>query len=293
MSLAWLLALLALPAAAQDTQGLTGTLQNIRSSGVVTLGYRQASFPFSYAGANGRPLGYAIDLCLAVVDDIKLAIDQPEIEVRYLPVLSTERLPAVKDGRIDLECGSTTNTTVRQKEVAFSPVVFVTGTRLMVRRASGIRSYKDLRNKTVLVSAGTTNAAALQRLSDQQSLAIRLDPRPDLQQAFDAFEAGQADAFATDEVLLAGFLAHAKAPRSLAVVGDLLSFEPYGLVFRKDDPAFAQLVQASFRRLAESRELTWIYDKWFVRPLPGGERLNLRMGPQLTSIFEALGLPPE
>jgi glutamate/aspartate transport system substrate-binding protein len=193
---------------------------------------------------------------------------------------------------VDLECGSTTNTQQRRQEVAFSPVIFVTGTRLLVRRDSGIRTWEQLRGRTVAASAGTTNEATLRALSQRQGPGPQLVTRPDLRQAYEAFEAGQAQALASDEVLLLGLKARARDPRSLALVGELLSYEPYGLVYRRDDPQLAQVVERSFRRLAESRELAWIYDQWFVRRLPGGERLDLRMGPQLTAIFEALGLPP-
>jgi glutamate/aspartate transport system substrate-binding protein len=283
---------LATAAWSQDSGELQGTLKKVKDSGVITLGVREASVPFSYALAQGRTVGYSVDLCMAIVDDIRAAIDRADVQVRLLPLKSEQRLPAVKNGQVDLECGSTTNTRQRQQEVAFSPVIFVTGTKLMVNRGSGIRSFEQLRRRTVAVSAGTTNEAALRSLSDKQRLSLNVVSWPDLQQAFAAFEAGQADAFATDEVLLLGFKARAKAPRSLAVVGDFLSFEPYGIVYRRDDPQLAQVVERTFRRLAESRELAWIYDKWFVRRLPGGEQLNLRMNPQLTTIFEGLGLQP-
>ncbi|NML17131.1 amino acid ABC transporter substrate-binding protein [Azohydromonas caseinilytica] len=277
---------------AQDGEPLGGTLKKVRDSGVVTLGVREAAFPFSYALPSGRMVGYSIDLCLAIVEEIKSAIDRPGVAVRLQPLSSGQRLPAVKDGRVDLECGSTTNTRQRQQEVAFSPVIFVTGTKLMVRRGSGIRSLEQLRGRAVAVSAGTTNEAALRTLSQQRSLGLKLLTHPDLRQAYDAFEAGQADALASDEVLLLGLKARARAPRTLAVVGDLLSYEPYAIAYRRDDPQLAQVVEHSFRRLAESRELAWIYDQWFVRRLPGGEQLNLRMSPQLEAIFEGLGLPP-
>lgn len=287
-----LAAVFASAAWAQGSEELTGTLKKVRESGSVVLGVREASFPFSYTDAAGRSVGYSIDLCLAIVDEIKAALDLPSVEVRYLRVRSEERLPSVKDGRVDLECGSTTNTRLRQREVAFSPVIFVTGTKLMVRRTSGIRSYEDMKGKTVVVSAGTTNEAAIRTLSDKQALGIKVLARADLDQAFDAFESGQAAAFATDEVLLFGFLAHAKAPRAYSIVGDYLSFEPYGIVYRKDDSQLAQVVERTFHKLAESREIAWIYDRWFVRRLPSGERMGLRMNAQLTTIFEGLGLPP-
>ncbi|MDM0042615.1 amino acid ABC transporter substrate-binding protein [Variovorax sp. J22G21] len=283
---------LACAAHAQSFDALSGTLKKVKESGTITLGVREASFPFSYTSRTGRPIGYSIDLCERIVEGIRSAIDAPELQVRHELLRSEERLPAVKSGRVDLECGSTTNTQLRQQEVAFSPVIFVTGTKLLVRRGAGIASFHQMKGKTVVVSTGTTNEAAIRSLSAKQALNLTILVRPDLQQAFDAFQAGQADAFATDDVLQYGFVARAKAPRGLSVVGDYLSFEPYGIVYRKDDPQLAQVVNQTFGDLAKSREISWIYDKWFVRRLPDGERLGMPMNPQLTTIFEALGLPP-
>lgn len=273
-------------------EGLAGTLKKVRDSGVVTLGVRDAAFPFSYALPSGRHVGYSVDLCLAIVEEIKSAIDRADVAVRLVALQSEQRIAAVKDGRVDLECGSTTDTRQRRQEVAFSPVIFVTGTKLMVRRDSGIRSWEQLRGRTVAASAGTTNEATIRALAEKSAPDLRLLTRPDLRQAFEVFESGQADALASDEVLLLGLRARAKEPRTLAVVGQLLSFEPYGIAYRRDDPQLAQVVERSFRRLAESRELAWVYDQWFLRRLPGGEQLKLPMGPQLTAIFEGLGLPP-
>ncbi|WP_298233432.1 amino acid ABC transporter substrate-binding protein [uncultured Azohydromonas sp.] len=284
---------LAAGAWAQDGgEGLAGTLKKVRDSGVVTLGVRDAAFPFSYALPSGRHVGYSVDLCLAIVEEIKSAIDRADVAVRLVTLQSEQRIAAVKDGRVDLECGSTTNTQQRRQEVAFSPVIFVTGTKLMVRRDSGIRSWQQLRGRTVAASAGTTNEATMRALAEGRAPDLKLVTHPDLRQAFEAFKSGQADALASDEVLLLGLKARAKEPRALAVVGELLSFEPYGIAYRRDDPQLAQVVERSFRRLAQNRELAWIYDQWFVRRLPGGEQLKLRMGPQLTAIFEGLGLPP-
>jgi glutamate/aspartate transport system substrate-binding protein len=271
---------------------LRGTLKKVLDSGVVTLGVREAAFPFSYALPSGRTVGYSVDLCLAIVEEIKAAIDRSDVAVRLQVLTAEQRLPAVKDGRVDLECGSTTNTLQRRQEVAFSPVIFITGTKLLVHRGSGIRSWEQLRGRTVAASAGTTNEAAIRALSDQRGLGVKLVTQADLRQAFEAFEAGQAEVLASDEVLLLGLKARAKEPRTLAVVGDFLSYEPYGIAYRRDDAQLAQVVEQGFRRLAESRELAWIYDQWFVRRLPGGEQLKLRMSPQLTAIFEGLGLPP-
>ena len=205
-------ALAVVPALAQDDQELTGTLKKVKDSGTITIGYREASLPFSYLDAKGRPIGYSLALCFAIVEEVKARLDTDRIDVKFIPVKSQDRISYVVNGTIDLECGSTTNTRARQNEVAFSPVIFVTGTKLLVKRSSKIRSYRDLKNKTVAVSAGTTNEMTLKKLSDKELLDIHLLSTRDLADAFEEFAAGHADAFATDEVLLFGFLAKVKNP---------------------------------------------------------------------------------
>jgi glutamate/aspartate transport system substrate-binding protein len=289
---------LALPAVGQerldaDAGKLTGTLKKIRDSGVVTIGYRENSFPFSYLGPGKVPLGYSIELCQAIVDEAAVELDGKLLEVRYRPVTPETRIPAVVSGEVDLECGSTTNNTARQTEVAFSPIMFVSGTKLLVRRADRIRSHRDLRDKTVVVTAGTTNEQALKAFNEKQKLGIKLVTAKDHDESFKLFTGKQADAFATDDVLLYGWIARTKSEREYIVVGEYLSYDPYGIMFRRNDPQFAGVVERTFRQLAESRELRWIYRKWFQRRVPTGENLALPMSPQLESIFEALGLPEE
>ena len=285
-----LAATLALPAAAA-AQELTGTLKRIKESGAVTLGYRESSIPFSYLDKRGQPIGYSIDLCKAVVDEISAELDGMEIAIQYRPVTSATRIPAVVAGDVDLECGSTTSSFERKKQVAFSPVFFVSGTKLLVKRSSAIASYRDLGGKTVVVTAGTTNEAAIRAIAQKQKLAVKIATGKDHAQSFAMLRSGAADTFATDDVLLYGLVAAAKAGADYVVVGDFLSYDPYGLMFRKDDPDFAAVVERSFAKLAESREIVHLYDKWFLARLPGGERLNLAMSPQLEEFFRALGVP--
>src|SRR5271166_5411271 len=164
-------AALAHPAAAADGE-LLGTLRKVHDTGVITLGYREASVPFSFRDPAGRPVGYSIDLCNEIVDDIASELDNQAIEVKYKPVTAESRIPALQSGEIDLECGSTTSNHTRQKQVAFSPVFFVAGTKLLVRRGSHINSYRDLRGKTLVVTAGTTNEAAIRALDEKENLGI-------------------------------------------------------------------------------------------------------------------------
>jgi glutamate/aspartate transport system substrate-binding protein len=175
--------------------------------------------------------------------------------------------------------------------VAFSPVFFVAGTKLMVPKSSSVQSYRDLAGKTVVVTEGTTNEAALRTLSDKQGLGINIITAPDHAQSMALLAAGKADAFATDDVLLYGFIATAPSAHDMKVVGDYLSYDPYGLAYQRDDPAFAAVVERTFTRMAGQRRLTELYNKWFLRRLPTGETLNLPMSPQLEEIFRVLGTP--
>jgi len=281
---------------AQDAAGverLSGTLAKIRASGFVTIGYRDASVPFSYLGPGRTPIGYSIDICLAVVDAIRAELSNAAIQVKYFPVNSQTRIPLVVDGTIDLECGSTTNNLERQKQVAFSPIFFVSGTKVMVKRASKLRSYRDLRGRTVAVTEGTTNEAAIKAVNAKEGLAIKIVQFRDHDQSFAALAAGKVDAWAGDDALLYAQAAESATPRDFAVLAEYLSYDPYGIMFRRDDPAFAALVKRTFDELAESRELARLYDQWFLRKLPSGRTLGIHMSPQLESIFEAMGQPTE
>jgi len=289
LAVALIAPLLAVPDA--RAQELTGTLKKIKDSKTVTLGYRGSSIPFSYVNKAGDPIGYSIDLCNAVVDDISQELEGLEITVKYRKVTAETRIPAVRAGEIDLECGSTTANFARQKEVAFSPIFFIAGTKLLVPRSSGITSYRDLRDKTVVVTAGTTNEAAVRTISDKQKLGIKLVIGKDHDQSFAILSEGKADAFATDDVLLYGLVATTRSGDRYHVVGDYLSYDPYGLMYRKDDLDFAAVVDRTFRRLAQSRELVQLYNKWFQQRLPTGETLDLPMSPQLEEIFRVEGVP--
>jgi glutamate/aspartate transport system substrate-binding protein len=239
----------------------------------------------------GDPIGYSIDLCNAVVDEVSKELEGVEIAVNYKKVTAETRIPAVKSGEVDLECGSTTANFERKKEVAFSPIFFIAGTKLLVPRSSGISSYRDLRDKTVVVTAGTTNEAAVRAISDKQHLGIRFLVGNDHAESFAMLKEGKADAFATDDALLYGLVATARLGDRYHVVGEYLSYDPYGLMYRKDDPDFAAIVDHTFGRLAQSRELVQLYNKWFQQRLPTGETLDLPMSPQLEEIFRVEGVP--
>jgi ABC-type amino acid transport substrate-binding protein len=281
---------------AQEAVGagpLTGTLKKVKSTGTVTIGFRDASVPFSYLGPGRKPIGYSIDICLALVGAIQNELGVDNIGVRYLPVNPQTRMAMVADGAVDLECGQTTNNTERQKQVAFSPIIFVSGTKLLVKRTAKWQSYRDLRGRTIAVVEGTTNEAAVKALNAKEALDYKLMPVRENDQAFQAVADGKADAWAGDDVVLTATIVESKSPRDFYVMGDFLSYDPYGIMYRRDDPAFANLVRQTFEDLAESRELARIYDQWFQLKLPSGKTLGITMSPQLESIFEALGQPTE
>jgi glutamate/aspartate transport system substrate-binding protein len=275
---------------ANSPETLTGTLKKVHDSGVVTIGYREASFPFSYLrpGAS-EPIGYSIDLCRGVVDEIVRELNGAPVRIAYAPVTSDTRMDAVKSGNVDLECGSTTSNTERQKSVAFSPIIYVAGTKLLVRRGSGIASYRSLRGKTLVVTSGTTNEAALRQLNDKYKLGITIVAARDHDESYSMLADGKADAFATDDVLLYGFIASKKAEATMQVVGDFITYEPYGLMFRRDDPQMAAAVTRAFITMAEQRALAGIYVRWFLQRTPTGELLNLPMSVQLAEVFRGMG----
>jgi glutamate/aspartate transport system substrate-binding protein len=289
LAAALIASLLMLPGA--RAQELTGTLKKIKDGKTVTLGYRATSIPFSYVNKPGEPIGYSIDLCNAVVDEISKELEGVEIGVKYKKVTAETRIAAVRSGEIDLECGSTTANFARKKEVAFSPVFFVAGTKLLVPRSSAISSYRDLRGKTVVVTAGTTNEAAVRAIDEKQQLGIKLLIGADHDQSFAMLREGKADAFATDDVLLYGLIATTGSGDRYHVVGEYLSYDPYGLMYRREDPDFAAVVDRTFSRLAQSREIVDLYNKWFQQRLPTGETLDLPMSPQLEEIFRVEGVP--
>ncbi|MDP4025967.1 amino acid ABC transporter substrate-binding protein [Methylobacterium sp. NEAU 140] len=284
------------PAAAVEV--LTGTLKSVAERGEIVIGYRESSIPFSFVegkSADGSPrvIGYTIDLCGEIVDDIQKEIGRP-LKVRYERVTPDSRIAAVTAGKVDLECGSTTANAERRRQVAFSPVDYISATKLLVKRGSPIESYRDLGGKRVVVTAGTTNEKAVRDLLAKLKIQAEVLTAPDHAASFAMVKAGQADAFALDDILLYGLIA-ADGPAGAAytVLPDKLSYEPYGIMFRRDDPQLASVVTNTFIRLAESRELRWTYERWFLKRLPNGERLNVPMSNDLRTSFQLIGLAEE
>ena len=282
--------LLTTAAAAQGAGdvGLSPTLANIKGTHVVRLGYRESSPPFSFLDQANRPIGYSLELCEAIVDEIGVAVDDANLRIEYVKVTSDDRIQAVVQNKIDLECGSTTANAERSKQVAFSPLMFVAGTKLMVPKASAISAPKDLQGKTVVVTKGTTNEQAMHGLDKKFGLGLNIVTAADHEQSYQMLVDGKADAFATDDILLYGLIARHKSQDKFRVTGDYLSYEPYGIMFRKGEPQLAAVVERAFRKLGSNHDLVPLYDKWFVSRLPTGEKLNVAISPQLEDAFKAL-----
>jgi glutamate/aspartate transport system substrate-binding protein len=269
-------------------EGLSPTLANIKLTHVVRLGYRESSPPFSFLDQANRPIGYSLELCEAIVDEIGVEVDDPNLKIDYIKVTSDDRIPAVVQNKIDLECGSTTANAERARQVAFSPLMFVAGTKLMVPKASTISAPKDLQGKTVVVTKGTTNEQAMHALDKKFALGLNIVVSPDHEQSYQMLVDGKADAFATDDILLYGLIARHKSQDKFRVTGDYLSYDPYGIMFRKGEPQLTAVVERTFRKLATNHDLIPLYNKWFVARLPTGEKMDVPISPQLEDAFKVL-----
>src|SRR5277367_1979896 len=282
--------LLATSAGAQSggDEGLSSTLAGIKSRHAVRLGYRESSPPFSFLDQSNRPIGYSLELCQAVVDEIGVEVDDPALKIDYVKVTSDDRIPAVVQGKVDLECGSTTANAERAKQVAFSPLMFVAGTKLMVPKDSTISAPKDLQGKTIVVTKGTTNEQAMHAVDKKYNLGLNIVTAGDHEQSYQMLVDGKVAAFATDDILLYGLIARHKSQDKFKVTGDYLSYDPYGIMFRKGEPQLTAVVERAFRKLGTNHDLIPLYNKWFVSRLPTGERMNVAISPQLEDAFKAL-----
>ena len=275
MALAVSSALLAAPAR-------SSALQKIKSSGTIVVGHRESSIPFSYLDGNQKPVGYSMDLCNKIVEEVKKELKMPALVTKLTPVTSQTRIPLMTNGTIDLECGSTTNSLERQKQVAFGVTTFVSPVRRGVRADSGVKTLDDLNGKAVATTTGTTSDRYIKQNEKGHNIDVKNVYGKDHAESFLMVETGRASAFVMDEVLLAGFVANAKNPKDFAIVGPALSTEPYGIMLRKDDPQFKALVDKTLSGLMKSGEINKIYAKWFTSAIPPKNvNLNLPMNAQL------------
>ncbi|MXR35931.1 glutamate/aspartate ABC transporter substrate-binding protein [Craterilacuibacter sinensis] len=264
-------AFVATPALAAE---LTGTLKKIKDSGVVVLGHRDASIPFSYLAGGATPVGYSHDLQLKVVEKLKKDLNMPNLQVKYNLVTSQTRIPLVQNGTVDLECGSTTNNIERQRQVDFSVGIFEIGTRLLTAKTTGIKDFADLKGKNVVTTAGTTSERQLKAMNAAKSLGMNIISAKDHGESFLMLESGRAAAFMMDDALLFGEMAKAKSPANWVVVGTPQSYEVYGCMVRKGDAPFKKVVDDAIKATYASGEINKIYSKWFLQPVPP-KNLNL------------------
>ncbi|MBY5978316.1 amino acid ABC transporter substrate-binding protein [Phaeobacter italicus] len=279
-ALAFALALAA-PASAQDR---TGTLAKIDASGEIVIGHRESSVPFAYLDENQKPVGYSIDLCMKVVEAVSAELGK-ELSVKYVPVNPKTRIALMANGTIDLECGSTTNNLTRQEQVEYLPTTFITGTKLMVRKDSGISSVADLDGKAVALAQGTTNERAVKAAIEELGLDVKVLPVRDHAEGMLSLETDRVDVYATDHILLFGLIAKSKTPDAFAVVGDFLSFDPYALMVRRDDSAFELIGKKALAEVFRSGEINGIYAKWFD-PLDVAQTDLLKAAFQLNALPE-------
>lgn len=257
------------------------TLKKINDSGSITLAYRESSVPFSYLEAPGKPVGFGLEIANKVVDAIRQS-SKKDIKVVYQAVTSQNRLPLVANGTVDLECGSTTNNAARAKEVAFAVNYFYASSRMLVKKSSGIKRLGDLAGQAVATTTGSTSFGQLRKISLEKKLNLSVVPAKDHADGFLLLEAGRAQAFVMDDILLAGLLASAKNPADYEIVGEPLQTEAYACMLRKDDAAFKKLVDDTLTGMMKSGEFARLYKKWFESPIPPrGSNLAMPMSQQL------------
>lgn len=270
---------------------LYGTLKKIKDSGQIVMGHREASVPFAYMGPDGKPVGYTVELCYRVIDRIKKTLKMPNLKVKLVPVTSQTRIPLLANGTIDIECGSTTNNLTRSKQIDYLAVTFITGTKLGVKKGSGIKEIEDLDGKAIALSLGTTNEKAIKRVAKAKGLKIKYHMVKDHPQGWLALSTGRVDAYATDHSLLAGLITSAKNPSKYEIVGRFLSYDPYSIMVRRDDSAMRLLGNSVLADLMRSGEILAIYDKWFTKKIPGKPAVNLPLSSTLKVAFEVQALP--
>jgi len=277
-------------ATAASAQDLTGTLKKIKDTGSITIGYRESSIPFSYLDDKQQPIGYAMDLCMKVVDAVKADLKMPNLKLNLQPVTSSNRIPLLQNGTIDMECGSTTNSVARQQQVSFGPTYFVINVSAAVKKSSGVKTLADLNGKTISTTSGTTAVPLLKQYEKTKSADIKEIYGKDHAESFLLLTQDRVAAFVMDDILLAGQIANAASPGDYMILKDeSLRTEPYSMMIRKDNPQFKALVDKTIGGVMKSGEIDKIYAKWFTSPIPP-KNVNMNF-PQTPAIKEAFANP--
>ena len=270
-------------------QAQDGTLKKIKDSGSITIGHRDASVPLSYYDDKQQPIGYAMDLCMKIVDAVKAELKMPNLKVNYQLVTSANRIPLMANGTIDLECGSTTNNIARQKEVSFTMTHFVTANRWVAKKSANIKTLNDLKGKTIVSTAGTTNIKQITEINAAQNLGMNIISANGHPEAFQMVETGRAVAFVMDDIILAGLAAQSRTPTDYEISAVGLSVEPYGIMLRKDDKAFKAVADKAMTEVYKSGQINAIWEKWFEKPIPP-KGINMHL--PMTAAFKKVVAKP-
>ncbi|MBW5813826.1 amino acid ABC transporter substrate-binding protein [Yersinia kristensenii] len=264
------------------------TLKKIKDNGVIVVGHRESSVPFSYYDNQQKVVGYSQDYSNLIVDAIKKKLNAPDLQVKLIPITSQNRIPLLQNGTFDFECGSTTNNLERQQQAAFSNTIFVVGTRLLTKKGSEIKDFKDLAGKPVVVTSGTTSEVLLNKLNEKDNMNMRIISAKDHGDSFRTLESGRAVAFMMDDALLAGERAKAKKPDQWDIVGTPQSQEAYGCMLRKNDPAFKALLDETIASAQTSGVAEKSFDRWFKNPIPPKNlNLNFSLSDEMKALFKA------
>ncbi|OTA18746.1 amino acid ABC transporter, periplasmic amino acid-binding protein PEB1 [Xenorhabdus beddingii] len=273
---------------AAHAEELAGTLKKIKDNGIIVVGHRESSVPFSYYDNQQNVVGYSQDYSNLIVNAVKKKLDMPNLQVKLIPITSQNRIPLLQNGTFDFECGSTTNNHERQKQAAFSNTIFSVGTRLLAKKDSNIKGFDDLAGKNVVVTSGTTSEILLNKLNDEKQMKMRIISAKDHGDSFRTLESGRAVAFMMDDALLAGERAKAKKPDQWIIVGKPQSEEAYGCMLRKDDPQFKKLIDEVIVKVQTSGEAEKMFDRWFKEPIPPKNlNLNFSMSDEMRALFKS------
>lgn len=281
------LCLVAVAPAAWGADQLTGTLKKVKDAGFISVGHRESSIPFSYYDDKNQVVGYSQDLVMMVIEAVKKKLNLPNLEVKLIPVTSQNRIPLIQNGTIDIESGSTTNNLERQQQVSFSDTMFIIGTRLLVKKDSGIKDFADLNGKNVVVTAGTTSERLIREMNEKNKMGMNVISAKDHGESFLTLQSGRAVAFMLDDALLAGERAKARKPEDWVIVGTPQSKEAYGMMIPKGDDEFKKLVDGTIAQAETSGEATKLYQKWFQSPIPPkGLNLDLPLSDDMKELFK-------
>jgi len=267
-----------------NAQELEGTLKKIKDSGTIVIGHNSDSPPFSFIGTDGNPQGYSIDICNAIAEALKTKLDMPNLTIKYQAVNGQTATPLLVNGTIDMRCGTTTHTYSRTAQMDFTSTIFVTGNQILTKKDSGIHGLMDLKGKIVSGNQGTTNLKLLNALNEKYNLGIKILSTEDQPQAWLALESGRSDAHLTDSIVESGLIKKAKNPEDYAIVGDLLSFDPYAIAIRRNDTDFRAFANKVIGDLWTDGELEKLYDKW-MGPI------GVELTPQLKTLFSMQAYP--